>query len=240
MKKTTPTTAFDVTSHGIACQVLGKDPKKVTSVHEMQNDIAKAINKIDGFVPSFKKPEQEKWRPYFYVNASGFRFHCSKRVRSDSHPDVGSRLCMYFRTDEISEFYATQHLELHKNVFYGKKPIAMKYTDITSHEAACAVLFKDPAQSITTDQKITDICKAINKISGFTPDFNNEDQKKWRAYNIVDASGFRFGSSNYDDSYSYSTPYVGSRLCHYFSTKEEADHFGKTFVDLNRSHYYEQ
>jgi len=70
----------------------------------------------------------------------------------------------------------------------------MNFKDITNHEAACKVLEKDPAQSITTDQKITDVCNAINKLSGFKPDFNNTHQKKWRPYFWMDSSGFRFAA----------------------------------------------
>lgn len=117
MNKKTPKTAFDVTSHAIACQVLGKDPRKVTSVHEMQNDIAKAINNLDKFKPSFKKSDQQKWRPYFYVNASGFRFRCSSCVISFSIPDVGTRLCMHFRTKEMSDFFGKKFLSLHKKAY---------------------------------------------------------------------------------------------------------------------------
>lgn len=112
----------------------------------------------------------------------------------------------------------------------------MNYKEIDSHEAACKVLEKDSTQSPTTDQKITDICNAINKVNGnFKADFNNPNQKKYRPFFITDSSGFRFGYSGYDVGSSGS--YVGSRLCHYVSSREEADYLGQHFFELHKAHY---
>ena len=111
----------------------------------------------------------------------------------------------------------------------------MNFKDITNHEAACKVLEKDPAQSTTTDQKITDVCNAINKLSGFKPDFNS-NQRKWRPYFWMDSSGFRFDHSYFVASYSYSD--VGSRLCHYVGSEQEADHLGTQFLELHKQHYF--
>lgn len=116
MKKQ-PTSALDITSHAIACKVLKKDPKKVTSVHDQQDDIAKAMNKLDKFKASWKKREQEKWTPWFIIDASGFRFAYSRYDVSDSRTHVGSRLCLRFRTKEISDFFGKQHIALHKRAY---------------------------------------------------------------------------------------------------------------------------
>jgi hypothetical protein len=101
--------------------VLGKDPKKVSSVHDQQDDIANAMNKLDKFKPSFKKSDQEKWTPYFIVDAAGFRFVSSSCDASDSIAYVGSRLCLRFRNKGISDFFGKQHVALHKKAYYKQK-----------------------------------------------------------------------------------------------------------------------
>ena len=107
-------------NHLIACRVLKKDPKKVTSVHDQQDDIANAINKLDKFKPSWKNEDQQKWTPYFYVDSSGFRFDYSYYGNRHSGAVVGSRLCHRFRNEEISDFFGKQHIALHKKA-YNKK-----------------------------------------------------------------------------------------------------------------------
>lgn len=110
-------TPFDVKTHAIACKVLNKDPKKVTTAHEKQGDIANAINKLDGFKPSWKDTDQQKWTPYFIADSSGFRFHYSGYGHSRSGTFVGSRLCFRFRNEKISDFFAKQHIALHKKAY---------------------------------------------------------------------------------------------------------------------------
>lgn len=112
------TSPFDVKTHAVACKVLKKDPKKSVSVHEKQDDIAKAINKLDKFKADFKKRDQEKWTPYFVADASGFRFGISFCAYSGSGTTVGSRLCFRFRNQEISDFFGKQHIALHKKAYY--------------------------------------------------------------------------------------------------------------------------
>ncbi|MBL7902923.1 MAG: hypothetical protein JNK73_13080 [Bacteroidia bacterium] len=112
----------------------------------------------------------------------------------------------------------------------------MDYRSITSHEAACQIIGKDPAQSTTTSQQSKDIVDAMNFLTKFKPDFNNHQQKKWRPFFIIDQAGFRFHDSCYVDS--YSRAFVGSRLCDFVSSEEEADHFGKVFLGLHKRHYY--
>lgn len=111
------TSPFDIKSHAIACKVLNKDPKKVTSVHDQQDDIANAINKLDKFKPSWKKTDQEKWTPWMRVDVSGFRFGSSGYAGSDSSTAVGSRLCLRFRNQEISDFFGKQFIALHKKAY---------------------------------------------------------------------------------------------------------------------------
>jgi hypothetical protein len=117
-----------------------------------------------------------------------------------------------------------------------KAPSITKHTEITSHEKACEVLGKNPSESTTTDQQITDVANAINKLSGFKADFKDGDQRKWRPYFLVNEGGVGFSLSCYVDWVSGAL--AGSRLCHYMSTEEEADHFGKQFLDLHRKHFF--
>ncbi len=112
----------------------------------------------------------------------------------------------------------------------------MNYKEITTHEEACKVLNKDASKSTTTDQQLVDIAKAINSLSGFKPDFTNRQQKKWRPFFYAAASGFRFALSYFDSD--HSTTDVGSRLCHYFATEEEANHYGVEFLEIHKQHYY--
>jgi len=112
----------------------------------------------------------------------------------------------------------------------------MDFKTITSHEAACEVLGKDPSLSPTTDQQTTDIFNAVNKLNGnFKADFKDSTQKKWRPFFYVDASGFRFLDSLCGRSDSAAS--VGSRLCHYVGSEEEAYHIGNQFLDLFEKHY---
>jgi len=118
MKKKKPiTSALDVKSHADACKILKLDPKKVMSIHDQIDNIAKAMNKLDKFKASFKKEDQQKWRAFFYVNASGFRFGHSFCDRAYTASSVGSRLCLYFRTEEISDYFGKQFLALHKKAY---------------------------------------------------------------------------------------------------------------------------
>lgn len=229
----------DITSHEQACVVLGKDFNASENIHQQLDDIADAINKTDNYYVADFKNSERKWRPYFIVDASGFRFVLSFYGDSFSSPCVGSRLCFYFRTEEIANYFGIQFLKLHEKCFFRPTPpkdVPMSFNDIKTHEDACRVIQIDPSQSTTTDQKITDICKAINRLSGFKPDFNNEDQLKWRPFFRMDVSGFRFAFSGCDDSFSGAI--VGSRLCHHVGTEAEANHLGVHFLELHKEHYF--
>lgn len=230
----------DIKSHEDACRVLEKNPAESTNIHDHLDDIADAINRLDGnYQANFKDEDQQKWRPFFYVDASGFRFGASHYVLSLSLTAVGSRLCCYFRSREASDYFGKQFEAMHKECFFKRKPVVIEfksYKDLKSHDDACRLLDLDPESFNTTDQKITNICKALNKISGFKPDWNNEDQLKWRPYFRMDASGFRFVFSYCGSS--LSTTAVGSRLCHYVGSEEEADYMGQQFIELHKEHYF--
>ena len=223
----------DITSHQKACEILGKDPKESTSIHDQLDDIANAINKIDNFTPDYGNRKQEKWYPIFDAS-SGFRFDYSYYGLGYSASFVSSRLCQRFSKEEIANFFGKQFEPMHIKAFYGSMP-KIDFKSITSHEIACRVLNKVVNEHASTDQKITDICNAINSISGFKVDFKNSNQRKWRSYFIMDSSGFRFVYSY--SAYDVTDSFVGSRLCHFVATEEEADHIGKIFFELHKAHY---
>ncbi len=114
----------EITSHEIACQVLGRDtgtipnfslrPKKdragLIALIQLI-DIAEAINLVDGFTPDWKNTNQYKWRPWF-DGTVGFAFSYSFCDAWHTHSYVGSRLC--FRTEEISNYFGKQFQELHQ------------------------------------------------------------------------------------------------------------------------------
>jgi len=81
----------------------------------------------------------------------------------------------------------------------------------------------------TTDEiaykKLKIIAKAINQ--GWTPDWNNTDQKKWYPWFRM-SSGFGFALTDY--TYTHANTDVGSRLC--FETKEKAEYAGKQFEEI--------
>lgn len=221
-----------ITTHKIACKVLGKDPKESTNIHDQLDDIADAINKSDdNFMADFNNPKQKKWRPYFIVDASGFRFSVSGVGRGRSYSDAGSRLCQYFRSEENADFFAKQHFILHKKCFYRQAPSITNYKSITSHEIACEVLDKDPNESKGVHDQLDDIAKAINKVDGdFKADYNNPNQPKW--YPWFDASsGFRFSLSCF--AYIGSGTVVGSRLCQRFRSEDASNYFGTQFQELH-------
>jgi hypothetical protein len=228
----------EIKSHADACRVLGKDASESTNIHDQLDDIADAINILDGdFLADFKDPSQKKWRPFFIVDSSGFRFDGSYYGGSRSLTTVGSRLCQFFKSEEAADYFGKEFFALHEKCFNKRRPakgIPVNFREIKTHSDACKVLGKDETLSVTTDQKINDVFNAVNKLKGFKADFNNEEEK-WRPYFRMDSSGFRFLSSGYGHSRSDAS--VGSRLCHYVSSKEEADHLGVQFLELHKEHY---
>jgi hypothetical protein len=232
----------DINSHETACKILGKSPEESMNIHDQLDDMADAINLIDGdYIADFKDKNQKKWRPIFVVDEAGFRFDRSYSVDSFSNAGVGSRLCQYFRSKEASDYFATEFLDMHEKCFNKRRAVkgaVIHFKEVNNHIDACKVLGKEPNQSATTDQKITDIFNAANKLSGFKPDFKDKNQKKWRPFFIMDEAGFRFDYSLYDGSRSRTS--VGSRLCHYVGSEEEANHLGIQFLELHKEHYFGQ
>lgn len=221
----------DITSHEIACGVLGKDSKESTNIHDQLDDIADALNKADeDFKADFSNPEQRKWRPFFVVDNTGFRFSLSYYVTSHSSTYVGSRLCQYFRSQETADFFGTKFEDLHKRCFYRKNKPVSDYRSITSHEIACEVLGKDPKESASIHDQLDDIAKAINKVDGnYKSDYSNNEPKWYPWFDA--AAGFRFSRSVCDISFSGTN--VGSRLCQRFRTEQVSDFFGKQFESLH-------
>lgn len=76
-------------------------------------------------------------------------------------------------------------------------------------------------------KKLKVVIAAIN--NGWTPDWNNSNEKKWWPWFIL-SSGFGFSASSY--GYVNAGTTVGSRL--YFETKEKCDYCATQFIDLYR------
>jgi len=122
-------------------------------------------------------------------------------------------------------------------VIYIRKDSVKKgdYTDIKSFNDACQAigtnelefneLFANLPEDTIAYEKLKIISKAINQ--GWTPDWDNNNQKKWYPYFNL-SSGFGFSGTHY--SYGNSDTYVGSRLC--FESSEKAKYAGNEFVQI--------
>jgi hypothetical protein len=106
------------------------------------------------------------------------------------------------------------------------------YEKIKTYEDACAALKIDPESIFTgetTDEiaykKLKVIIAAINE--GWTPNWNDDNQKKWYPWFNL-SSGFGFAGSYYD--YDYSVTDVGSRLC--FESEEKTIYTANQFLDI--------
>lgn len=78
--------------------------------------ITKALN--EDWLPDFSNPNEYKYYSWFkFDRSSGFRFDGSAYGVDNSTSDVGSRLCLYFRTKEISDYFGKQFLALHKKAY---------------------------------------------------------------------------------------------------------------------------
>jgi hypothetical protein len=69
------------------------------------------------------------------------------------------------------------------------------------------------------------VIKAINQ--GWTPDWDNTNQRKWWPYFKL-SSGFGFSGSNYD--YGITFTFVGSRLC--FESEAKSNYAANQFIDI--------
>ena len=111
----------EITSHKIACAVLGKDLGESVNIHDQLDDIADAINKVDGdYFADFNNPRQEKWKPYFMMDGAGFRFSHSYCDDSCSVAIVGSRLCHFVGSEAEADHLGKQFFELHKEHYLGQ------------------------------------------------------------------------------------------------------------------------
>lgn len=78
--------------------------------------IAKAWNKIDGFVPDFSNPEQYKYSPWFKYNSrAGFVYAYTHYTASHTYANVGSRLC--FKSALIARKFGETFTALYNEMF---------------------------------------------------------------------------------------------------------------------------
>ncbi|MFT3704672.1 MAG: hypothetical protein QM802_20070 [Agriterribacter sp.] len=102
-----------------ACAEIGEDPVNPKFIIGEPDEIAyrklKVIIKVlnEGWVPDWNNSSQYKWRPWFYLNAPGFRFSGTSYVFT--HSTVGSRLC--FKSEELCEYAANQFIDIYKDYF---------------------------------------------------------------------------------------------------------------------------
>lgn len=124
---------------------------------------------------------------------------------------------------------------------FGQSVAGGKVTDrIKTFEDACDELgidaddfiqnYEEPNDELAY-RKLKVIVKALNE--GWTPDWNNSSELKWRPWFYLDQPGFRFGGSYYGDSFSDSAG--GSRL--YFKTEELCNYAVKQFLDIYKKLY---
>ena len=111
------------------------------------------------------------------------------------------------------------------------------FTDIKTFDDACKVCettendfylkFSDKLLDHDTFayEQLKVVVKAINQ--GWTPDWDNTDQRKWWPYFNL-SSGFGFSRSYF--AYGFANTDVGSRLC--FETSEKSIYAANQFIDL--------
>jgi hypothetical protein len=102
-----------------ACEILGLDPNhnyyRIGPADEIAYTKLKVIIQAlnEGWTPNWNDSNERKWRPWFYLNAPGFRLYgvyCNI-----TYSAVGSRLCL--RSEELAEYAAKQFLDLYKDFF---------------------------------------------------------------------------------------------------------------------------
>ena len=122
---------------------------------------------------------------------------------------------------------------------FGEKAFKPKdYTDIKTFDDACQACglsekeFNDRFNSLGLDndtvnyEKSKIIVKAINQ--GWTPDWNDSDQRKWYPWFEVVSSGFGFSFTTYYCTLTITT--VGSRLC--FETSDKCKYAATQFIEI--------
>ena len=126
---------------------------------------------------------------------------------------------------------------------FGQSVTGGKVTDrIKTFEDACnelginaeafvqAIGYIEPADELAY-RKLKVIVKALNE--GWTPDWDNTTQKKWRPWFYLNSPGFRFSDSAYGRTSSDSAG--GSRLC--FKTEELCTYAANQFLDIYKELY---
>ncbi|NDV46132.1 hypothetical protein D0T49_03635 [Paludibacter sp. 221] len=85
---------------------------------------------------------------------------------------------------------------------------------------------KDMREKFEAEYEMNVISEAINE--GWIPDWDNDNQPKWRPWFIMSPSGFAF-----DVSFcAYSAAYAGSGSRLHFETREKAIYVAKQFLDI--------
>lgn len=120
---------------------------------------------------------------------------------------------------------------------FGKEVFSQKITDrVKTFEDACEVLGIDSEDVFYSDEsddekaykKLKVIARALNE--GWTPNWNDSNQRKWYPWFYMNGSGFRLFGVYYVDDFSG----VGSRLV--FKSEElgqyAADQFSGLYSDL--------
>ena len=81
--------------------------------------IAKAWNKIDGFVPNFSNSDQCKYFPWFVYETkhAGFVYALTHYAASDATANIGSRLC--FKSSSTARKFGETFTALYNEMFLG-------------------------------------------------------------------------------------------------------------------------
>ena len=87
---------------------------------------------------------------------------------------------------------------------------------------------QDMREYFKAQYKMSVIAEALNE--GWTPNWDNDNERKWRPWLVMSPSGFAFCGSTFGYSLAYAGS--GSRLC--FKTRELSDYAGEQFIDLWR------
>jgi hypothetical protein len=78
---------------------------------------AKVITKVlnEGWEPNWDDSSEKKWRPWFPLDAPGFRFGVSLYGDTTSYWAGGSRLC--FKSEDLCNYAAQQFFEIYKDLY---------------------------------------------------------------------------------------------------------------------------
>jgi hypothetical protein len=126
--------------------------------------------------------------------------------------------------------------KLLETLFGKENLIPEKITDrVKTYEDACEVLAVDPNAGYfgTPDEiayfQMKRIVRALNE--GWTPDWNNDNERKWSPWFYLNSPRFRFSASYYGVARAYTAG--GSRLC--FKTEELSTYAAKQFLEIYKT-----